>query len=117
MADDEFDVKCMKKKGLNEFVWPEKTDMLTCPMSDVLCLVSDPVNWLMIDACHCQRMTVMLPMQRLVATGISVNWLHCLISQVLVKKSEMDNGGCFEEVNKRNVSTKVNFSLNSMLGR
>ena len=29
---------------LNTFVWPEKMDKLTCPMSDVLCLVSDPVK-------------------------------------------------------------------------
>ena len=37
-------VKCMKSKGLNTFVWPEKIDKLTCAMSDVLYLVSDPVK-------------------------------------------------------------------------
>ena len=44
MADDDLDVKCMKSKGFSKFVWPENIDKLTYPMSDVLCLVSDPVK-------------------------------------------------------------------------
>jgi len=42
--DDELDIKCMKNKGLNKFMWSGKPDIFMCQISDVLCLVSEPVK-------------------------------------------------------------------------
>lgn len=42
--NDELDVKCMKNKGMNKFVWPDKDDVLMCPISDILCVVSEPIK-------------------------------------------------------------------------